>query len=92
MYETPIKGSVQILGTIINIVIDDESCEAEEAAGFYRNETIYLRSSYDDLRAYLDTYRHECIHALCEVLGVQLDHHTEEILANTIAKMITYDI
>ncbi len=92
MYITPIKGTINILGHKINIVIDDEYCAREEADGLYSNETIYLCSEYTDMKEYLRVYRHECIHAVCDLLGLQLDHHMEETLAHRVSYMITYEI
>lgn len=92
MYLTPIKGSIYIIGTKIDIIIDDNRLDLEEADGLYTGQTIILRSQYDTIKEYLRVYRHECIHALCDSLGIQLDHNLEEILAHTISHMITYDV
>jgi hypothetical protein len=92
MYITPIKGNINIMGTEISVIIDDDTCNIEEADGLFQSETIYLRSEYEDIREYLRIYRHECFHALCEILGIQLDHHVEEILAHRVSHMITYEI
>ena len=92
MYTTPIKGSVTIMGTQVYIIIDDTKLDEYEADGLYHNGSVYLRSEYDSLKDYLVAYRHECIHALCDILGVQLDNNLEEILAHTVSSMITLDI
>lgn len=92
MYITPFKGTITILGQKIDVVIDNEKCDEAEADGLYYDETIYLRSEYACIREYLRVYRHECFHALCELLGVQLDLHTEEVLAHRMSHMVTYEI
>ena len=92
MYSTPRKDSVYIMGTRISIVIDDTECSKESADGLYASETITLRSSYESLEEYRRIYTHECFHALCELLGVQLDTTVEEILAHRVSHMIAYEI
>ena len=92
MFITPIKEVITIMGTDIDIIIDDDKCDREEADGLYQCETIYLRSEYKDVKEYKRVYSHECFHALCDILGIQLDHHTEEILAHRVSTMITYEI
>lgn len=92
MHQTPNKEHVMIMGTTIEIVIDDERCDEEEADGLYTAETIYLKSSYPSFDEYKRVYAHECIHALCEILGAQLDHNLEEILAHRISTMIVFEI
>ena len=92
MYATPTKGFVTIMGTKIEICIDDYRCEIEEADGMYQSETIYLKSQYSSVQEYLRVYRHECFHALCDILGIQLDIHAEETLAHRVSIMMTYEI
>ena len=92
MYLTPIKGYIEIIGHRIPIIIDDEHCDQNAADGLYQSETIYLKSSYPSVKEYLRVYRHECFHALCDLLGVQLDHHMEETLAHRVSHMMTYEI
>lgn len=92
MYHTPIKGKIQIMGQDVEIIIDDYKCAQHEADGLTEGTTIYLKSEYEDIKHYLMTYRHECFHALCEILGIQLDIHTEEILAHTVSRSFTYDL
>ena len=92
MYITPIKGSVVISGTKIDIVIDDAKCLEHEADGLFNEDTIYLRSEYDTIQDYLLTYRHECFHALCEILGVQFDANLEEIFAHRVSTMYTFEV
>lgn len=92
MYVTPIKGRIQIIGEDIDIIIDDEKCDHEDADGLYQHKTIYLRSEYPSVKEYAYVYRHECFHALCDLLGIQLDIHTEEVLAHRVSHMITYEI
>lgn len=92
MFITPNIKQIEIIGEQIDIVIDDDYCEREEADGLYSGKTIYLKSSYQDVKEYLRVYRHECIHALCDSLGIQLDHNLEEILAHRVSYMVTYEI
>ena len=92
MYITPIKGRIEIMGHPIDIIIDDDKCDREEADGLYQAETIYLRSEYPSAKEYFRIYRHECFHALCDLLGIQLDHHMEETLAHRVSYMMTYEI
>jgi len=92
MYTTPLKEEINICGTEITVEINTAKCEGMEASGYYHEHTIYLKSSYPSYEIYRDTYVHECFHALCEILGIQLDIHTEEILANRIGYMIANEI
>jgi hypothetical protein len=92
MYDTPIKGSINIMGTKIDIIIDDYKLLEYDADGLYHDNTIYLKSEYEDIKHYLTSYRHEAIHALCDILGVQLDDRLEEILAHRISTMITEEL
>lgn len=92
MYHTPNREYVTILGHKIPCIIDDDKCDNESSDGLYGNETIYLRSEYKSIQEYQRVFRHECFHALCELLGVQLDHQTEEILAHRVSIMMTYEI
>ena len=92
MYMTPIKGTIEIMGQKVDIIIDDERCAAFEADGLTSGTTIYLKSEYEDIKHYLVTYRHECFHVLCEILGAQFDIHTEEILAHRVSHMFTYEV
>lgn len=93
MYKTPTtKEFIRVLGDKISIKIDDKYLNDEEADGIYKHEVIYLRSYYKNRKEYLRVLRHETIHALCDSLGIQLDHHVEETLAHTISKTITYDL
>ena len=92
MYSTPNKEQINIMGTLIDVIIDDDKCGAENAAGLYQDETIYLLSEYSSVKEYQRVYAHECFHALCEILGCQLDHHLEETLAHRVSTMIVYEI
>ena len=92
MYVTPIRTHVNIMGHEIPVIIDDEKCDLAESDGLYEAEAIYLKSSYVDIKEYYRVYRHEAFHALCDLLGIQLDHHTEEILAHRVSYMMTYEI
>ena len=55
----------------------------EECDGLYKNKVIYLRKEYIDKKEYNRVFLHERCHAACDILGVQLDHHVEEVLVNT---------
>lgn len=92
MFTTPLRESVSILGTEISIEIDDHKLDAQGADGLYAHELITLRSSYSDHKEFRRIYAHECIHALCDLLGIQLDVHTEEVLTHRISYMITYEL
>lgn len=92
MYKTPRKKSVKILGQLIPIRINDAYCVKQGADGLYDGGKIYLRSTYHNEKEYLLVFRHECIHALCEALGVQLDTNVEEVLAHRISYMLSYEI
>jgi len=93
VYRTPrTKTQIKVLGDKISIEINDLYLLKEDADGIYKDETIYLRSYYKDRKEYLRVMRHEVIHAICDSLGIQLDHHTEETLAHTISKTLTYDM
>lgn len=92
MFTTPIKSSVTIMGETIDIRIDDDYCDLQEADGLYQAQTIYLKSSYSSREEYKRVYAHECFHALCDTLGVQLDHNLEEILAHRVSMMVVYEI
>lgn len=92
MFITPIKLQVSILGEPIDIIIDDEKCDKENADGLYTDNTIYLRSKYSTKQEYRRIYAHECFHALCDLLGCQLDHNLEETLAHRVSHMIVYEI
>ncbi len=92
MFKTPDKHSVTIMGTEVEIIIDDDRCHNEEADGLYSAYTVTLKSEYDDIKHYRRVYAHECFHALCDILGAQLDLHTEEILAHRVSVMITEEI
>lgn len=92
MFITPKKEYVYILGEKITIEIDDDKCDAENADGLYGGMTVYLRSQYPTREEYRRVYAHECFHALCELLGCQLDHHLEETLAHRVSHMIVYEL
>ncbi len=80
------------MGTEIKIEINDDKCNTENADGLYGNSTIYLLSEYESRDEYRRVYAHECFHALCEILGCQLDIHMEETLAHRVSTMIVYEI
>ena len=87
-YKTPKKlKSINIMGTSINIVINDNNLHQLGAMGKYEEGTITLLSEYRCALDFVDTFTHECFHALQSVLGTQLDPNLEEILANTVGQM-----
>lgn len=92
MFATPLKDKVIIMGKLIPIVIDDNKLELISAAGLYEAEVIYLQSEYETIREFKRIYSHECFHALCDILGIQLEHHTEEILAHRVSTMFAYEL
>ena len=92
MFTTPLREAVTLLGTDIQIEIDDNKLDAQGADGLYQHELITLRSSYSDHKEFRRVYIHECVHALCDLLGIQLDVHTEEVLAHRISYMIAYEL
>lgn len=93
MYKTPNKQYVKIYGTKVLIKIDDERLKAEEADGLFTDEgDILLLSEYESRKEYLRIYRHECIHALCDIMGFQLNENLEEALTHTISTMLTYQV
>lgn len=86
MYKTPKIESIEISGVTVKIEIDDYRLNVEEECdGLYHNKIIYLKKEYSDKKHYKRIILHEAIHGLCDILGVQLDHNTEEILANMIS-------
>ncbi len=88
MYKTPNKEKIEIMGTLVPIIVSSWKCNAEDCDGLYDCGKIYLRDEYESENEYKRIIIHECIHALCEILGCQLDHHMEETLAHTISSMI----
>lgn len=86
MYKTPKLESIEIAGVTVKIEIDQYKLEVEnECDGLYKNKVIYLRDEYMDKKHYKRILLHEAIHALYDILGVQMDHHAEEILTNMIS-------
>ena len=92
MFITPIKETVTIMGEVIPIVIDNHKLDSNGADGLYEDEIIYLRDEYLSSREYRRVYGHECFHALCDILGIQLDIHAEETLAHRVSKMFAYEL
>jgi len=74
------------MGKQVNVIIDDLICKSEGAMGLYVMGNIVLLSEYPSQTDFVDTFSHECFHALSGVLGTQLDSHLEEILANTMGQ------
>ena len=88
MYKTPKKlKKINILGKDIVITIDDAICQSQGAMGLFTTGVIVLLSEYSSKADFVDTFSHECFHALNYVLGSQLDVHLEEIIANTMGQM-----
>ena len=88
MFKTPKKlKKINIMGKDIKVCIDDAICASQGAMGLYTNGIIVLLSHYPSSADFVDTFSHECFHALSGVLGTQLDPVVEEILANTMGQM-----
>jgi len=88
MFKTPKKlKKISILGTNVPVIIDDIKLAHLGAMGLYSNGTIVLLSEYGGSADFVDTFTHECFHALSHILGTQLDPHVEEILANTMGQL-----
>ena len=88
MFKTSKIENINILGTDVPVIISTWKCNHQEADGLYECGKIYLREEYEDEDHYRRVFFHECIHALCEILGCQLDHHMEETLAHTVSTMM----
>jgi hypothetical protein len=89
MFRTPKKlTKIPVMGTDIQVVIDDKHLEKESALGLYHNNSIILRSKYDTKTEFIDTLSHEVFHALCCILGTQFDDTLEEVIANTLGQTI----
>ena len=86
MFKTPEIPQLIILGREITLEINDEMCLQHNADGLTIGTRIVLRSQYPDFERYTTVVMHESIHALCDVLGVQLPLSTEEIFATTISE------
>ena len=89
MIDTPQMQGMSILGVEVAVEIDDAKCIAHGADGLYESYTIYLKSEYITLTHYFEVFQHECFHAICDILGAQLDIHTEEILANSVGMVFS---
>lgn len=87
MFKTPEREFIKILDTKITVIIDDDRLLRENADGLYDEEVITLKSKYHNEDHYKRIFFHECFHALCDILGLQLDLHTEECLAHNVSKM-----
>ena len=74
------------MGTKVRVVIDKEICNQHSAMGLYTNGVIVMLPEYNSRTEFVDTFTHECFHALCATLGAQLDPNLEEILANTLGQ------
>jgi hypothetical protein len=87
-YKTPKRlKKINIMGTEIKIIIDDVRLAVQGAMGLYSNGTIVLASEYGGTADFVDTFTHECFHALQYIIGTQLDPHLEEVIANTTGQM-----
>ncbi len=87
MFKTPKKlKKINIMGTNVHIIIDGARLMSMGAMGLYTNNTIILLPEYESNTDFVDTFTHECFHALSSVLGTQLDPHLEEIIANTMGQ------
>jgi len=86
MYKTPKLETIEILGVTVRIEIDHYRLENEEQCdGMYNNKIIYLKKHYSDKDHYKRIFLHECMHALCDIQGYQLDDHLEESIVNTMS-------
>ncbi len=87
MYKTPKKlKKINIMGTDVHVIIDGARLASMGAMGMYTNNTIVLLPEYEGTADFVDTFTHECFHALNHILGTQLDLHLEEIMANTMGQ------
>ena len=87
MYKTPKKlKKITIMGTEVKIIIDDVRLAVHGAMGLYSNGTIVLASEYAGTADFVDTFSHECFHALQYIIGTQLDPQLEEVIANTMGQ------
>lgn len=93
MFKTPTAlKEVTIMGEKIPITISSWKCNQEEADGLCINKHIYLREIYEDKIHFERVLSHECFHALCEIIGCQLDIHMEETLAHLVSLNFTFNI
>ena len=92
MYKTPEIEKITILGVEVPVTISSWKCNKEEADGLYMDDRIYLRELYETKEYHDYILTHEAFHALCDVLGCQLDHNLEETLAKQIGKCMTLSI
>ena len=87
MFKTPKKlKKINIMGTNVHVIIDGARLASMGAMGLYTNNTIILLPEYEGSADFVDTFTHECFHALSFILGTQLDPHLEEIIANTMGQ------
>ena len=87
-YRTPEIANLQVLGTNIDIIIDDNACNANGADGLFTNSSIYLRSVYPSRDRYFVVLFHELTHAVIDELAPQFGIELEEILVNCISKTL----
>ena len=86
-YKTPKRlKKINIMGTEVKIIIDDVRLAVHGAMGLYSNGTIVLASEYAGTADFVDTFTHECFHALQYIIGTQLDPQLEEVIANTMGQ------
>lgn len=89
MFKTPCITEVNILGTRVPVTISEWKCNQEEADALCIDTHIYLKEVYDDYEHFRRCFTHECFHAICEILGCQLDIHMEETLAHCVSLFFT---
>lgn len=89
MFKTPDKGCIEILGELVPIVISAYHCDKHEAAGLYDQGKIYLLPYYVTEKEYKRVIFHEAFHALCDHLGLQLDHNLEECMAHRVSVLFS---
>lgn len=89
MFMTPKREFIIIMGTEIQIEINHMRCVRDEADGLFSSDEdkIILKSYYDSEDHYKRVFFHECFHAMCDILGCQLDDSLEEVLAHSVSKL-----
>ena len=91
MYLTSLPVILSILGSTSEVLIDNQELIAAGNFGQYcpMSKSITMLESYPDQETHDNTIIHELVHALCRRIGIQLDHQTEEILAETLGILVS---
>jgi len=88
VYNTPKKlKKIDVMGVQVPIILNDIELAHSGALGMYKGGAIMLMSQYPSRQDFVDVLFHETFHALCDILGAQLDPNVEEILANTLGRI-----